>query len=29
MLVMAWNVAMTARAGKPVEASIPATLAHA
>ena len=29
MLVMAWNVVMTAKAGKPVEANIPAALAHA
>ena len=29
MLVMAWNVTLTAMAGKPVDASIPAALAHA
>jgi cytochrome c oxidase cbb3-type subunit 1 len=29
MLIMAWNVVMTATAGKPVDAVIPSTLAHA
>jgi len=29
MLVMAWNVFMTARAGKPFDAPIPAQTAHA
>jgi cytochrome c oxidase cbb3-type subunit 1 len=29
MLIMAWNVVMTATAGKPVDAAIPSALAHA
>jgi cbb3-type cytochrome oxidase subunit 1 len=29
MLVMAWNVLMTARAGKPFDAPIPSAAAHA
>jgi cytochrome c oxidase cbb3-type subunit 1 len=29
MLIMAWNVAMTATAGKPVDATIPTSLAQA
>jgi cytochrome c oxidase cbb3-type subunit 1 len=29
MLVMAWNVFMTVRAGKPADAPVPATLSHA
>jgi hypothetical protein len=29
MLIMAWNVAMTAMAGKPADAAIPSALAHA
>jgi cytochrome c oxidase cbb3-type subunit I len=29
MLLMAWNVTMTALAGKPIEVKIPAALVHA
>jgi cytochrome c oxidase cbb3-type subunit I len=29
MILMAWNVAMTALAGKPIDAKIPAAIAHA